>query len=99
MSYYNTSHVLGEQLIMFNKKAQTQDGKILSYFKEQPAVEYTPSQIWRLLFNKQTPLTSVRRSITTLTTGGYLVKTSNQRTGEYGRPENTWRFRTPKTLI
>jgi len=44
-----------------------------------------------MLFKEETPITSIRRSITVLTTLGLLIKTEHKKTGPNGRPEYLWR--------
>lgn len=90
--YYNTTGEKGEQLGLFSDKAKSQDERIKLWFQNQPRVNYSPSQVWRLLFKDNIPLTSVRRSMTNLTREGVLCQTEEKRIGVYGRPEKTWRL-------
>jgi len=90
MSYFNTLGEKGEQLEMYQKKATSQDKLILHFFKQTPRINYTPSQVWRMLFKEQVPLTSVRRSISNLTNEGHLKQCEERREGVYGRSEGTW---------
>ena len=55
-----------------------------------PSQAYTPDQIHNKLFGPLTPITSVRRSITTLTANGYLRKTEIKKEGRYGKPNYAW---------
>jgi hypothetical protein len=87
MNYYNTTNESGEQLEVFKKKAQTQSDKILEFFKDQPAVEYGASSIHLALFGHDTPITSVRRSITDLVKDGKLEYSGRLRMGNYKRNE------------
>ena len=90
--FYNTTGESGEQLEMFKGKAKTQDQIVLRFFKSNPKINYSPSQVWRLVFQEKTPLTSVRRSMTNLTGEGLLCQADEKRQGIYGRPEKTWRL-------
>ncbi len=91
-NYYNTTRVKGKQLAEYEGKAATQDDRILSYFRRHKDKQFTPSQVQSALV-MNCPLTSVRRSMSTLTERGLLEKTDTQRQGPYGRPEYCWRLR------
>ena len=93
MSYFNTTNEKGEQLKLYQEKAKSQDERILTYFKVSPKICWSPSQVWRWLFKESVPLTSVRRSITNLTSEGYLIQTEETREGIYGRKERTWKLK------
>lgn len=92
MNFFNTSSLHGKELRQAISAASKQDDKILIYFENNPGKEFSPSQIWQVIFDEATPLTSCRRSITTLTKKGLLIKTDSQSTGPYGRPENKWKL-------
>ena len=55
----------------------------------------TPSEVY-LIYNvdykPNTPITSIRRAMNTLTKRGKLVKTDEMKEGEYGKPEHCWRL-------
>ena len=90
MSYYNTTGQKGEQLKVSWKKTKSQDDKVMEYFNIHGKA--TPSEVW-IHFNKSennVPITSIRRSITNLTSANMLSKTDNKREGVYGRPEYIW---------
>lgn len=90
--YYNTTGLNGVQLEAFERAATRQDDAILSLYRKIP--EMSPSTCWRLLETRGItyPLTSVRRSINTLTKLGSLHKTELMITGHYGKPEHVWRY-------
>ena len=90
MSYYNTTSQKGEQLKVAWKKTESQDNKVMEYFNIHNKA--TPSEVW-LHFNRHegnVPITSIRRSITNLTSYNMLSKTENKKEGIYGRPEYVW---------
>lgn len=92
-SYYNTTHSQGKDLFDFEAKAQSQEEKILAYFKRVTAPSgIAPSWVHRKVF-PCSPLTSVRRAMTNLTKQGLLEKTDKQVRGLWGRPEYLWRLR------
>jgi hypothetical protein len=93
--YYNTLGHEGEELRTYKRKALTQDRVLYHFILLFPFEGYTPSELNRMVL-PGTPVTSVRRSINTLTREGKLVKTGEQRTGPYGRPETVWRLVAPE---
>jgi len=88
-NFYNTIHQSGTDLLTSQKKAKSQDEIILAYFEKYPTHEFSPPQIQEALSLYTTPITSVRRSITTLTNDGKLIKTKNQVKGIYNKPNYT----------
>lgn len=96
MSYYNTTGETNPQLEVFHKKATGQDNIISELFAENPLKTYTPSEVWQLLMERgsihaNTPLTSIRRAMNTLTRDDVLVKLEwKTKSGPYGRPEHCW---------
>ena len=93
MTYYNTTRQKGKQLEVSWDKTKSQDDKVMEYFYEHGKA--TPSEVW-IHFNKDennVPITSIRRSITNLTSSNLLSKTDNKREGVYGRPEYVWERR------
>ena len=92
--YHNTLAHEGETLISYQQKAMSQDELILEVFTDWDIVDFTPSEMRRYALTGA-PLTSVRRSMNTLTKQGKLIKTDEQRMGPYGRPETVWRLAGP----
>ena len=94
-SYHNTLAHEGDQLRHYEQKAMTQDERILEAFYLIPSdCGRTPSDVGHYVL-PNAPLTSVRRSMNTLTKQGKLIKTDEQRRGPYGRPETVWRLAAP----
>lgn len=87
--FFNTTNEVDEVAIDYESKAEKQDKKILSFFL-QNRQSYSPSQVHKSVFGENTPITSVRRSINTLTRRGLLAKTGEKVISPYGRPENKW---------
>ena len=90
--FYNTTGLSGEQLKEREMKAGTQNRLILDFFRMHPGLEFTPFQVQAHLNLTRTPITSIRRSITTLTGLGYLRMTNVKRMGNYGVENNCWRL-------
>ena len=90
--YHNTTRVSGDQLRQYQAKAEEQDTAVLVIMSTLKRA--TPSQVQALL-PSSTLITSVRRSMTNLTKEGKLAKTTERRTGPYGRPEHLWQYVEP----
>lgn len=91
-AYFNTTKIQGEKLLEANAEALDQEVAILAIFKKNSPL--SPSDVWRIYERNHGSilLTSVRRSITNLTTKEYLVKTNIQKIGVYKRPEYVWKI-------
>ena len=95
MSYYNTVHETGEELSTSHKKVIKQDDIILRIFYLYPSQYYTPFDVQSILmdtYSKDYPITSIRRSINTLTNKEHLIKTSSQKQGKYGKKNYCWKY-------
>ena len=99
--YHNSLNHEGEKLRSYEQKAMSQDERIL--FVVQFSSEnwfgcfehgFTPSEINKIVL-PEAPITSVRRSMNTLTRQGKLIKTDETRMGPYNRPETVWRLADP----
>ena len=92
MSYYNTNNLTGFDLKEANRKASTQEDRILQFFERNQGIRYSPEEIQTYCQMATRPLTSVRRAITNLTNDGHLRKTNDMKPGIYGKPVRTWEF-------
>ena len=92
MSYYNTTHLSGEELKQAVKSAEKQEAAVLILFQNTDR-SYSPSQVMNLMEKAgwNCSLTSWRRAITNLTDKGVLQKTDEQIKGLYGKPEFKWK--------
>jgi hypothetical protein len=95
--YYNTTNESGAQLKESHEKAHTQDEHVAALYETWGAAGLTPSMAWKKLIgtgkiDKHTPLTSIRRSITSLTKKGVLYLTTRKENGHYGKREGVWEF-------
>lgn len=96
-SFYNTIHESGEKLRESIRKAQTQEDKILAFFKSFPEKSFTPFDIQYVgVFDNSVPLTSIRRAMTNLEKKNFLEKTQEQREGGFGKANYCWRLSEPK---
>jgi hypothetical protein len=93
MNYHNTTNQKGKILDNFKAKASFQDDIIMEWFKANKGKEVSTDDIWINLFDPSVvPQTSIRRSITNLTSKGLLEKLDKQKIGIYGRPVYLWRL-------
>ena len=98
--YYNTTSQTGETLKKYRKSNNSQTSIVLEHFKQHPCEVLSPSEVWDQLMrgvkiSKNTPLTSVRRSITDLTSDGKLIRSEMTKIGIYGKPEHQWFLNCP----
>lgn len=91
MIYHNTTNVGVEQLSLFTKKAGAQDKAIYEFMQLNPNKQYSASDLHQHVL-KGAPLTSLRRSLTSLHKMGMINKTTLQKDGPYGRPEYLWQY-------
>lgn len=94
--FYPTTPLSADQLRGAIATAEMQDEAVLAIFRStsQPLA---PSQVWRIGCDggRAWLLTSVRRSINTLTNAGVLARTPELHSGPYGRPEHSLFLRMP----
>jgi len=90
--HFNTTHESGALLKHYAAKAGTQNAKVLAIITQYYPSGATASNILRM-FTDNTPITSIRRALTTLYDAGILDKTSERREGLYGRPECVYKLR------
>tara|TARA_Y100001938_G_C8061140_1_gene417337 strand:+ start:1153 stop:1446 length:294 start_codon:yes stop_codon:yes gene_type:complete len=96
MSYYNTTAETGNILDNAWVKTANQDELVLSIFIKNRTVVFTPHEIQSILrddYEKLFPITSVRRSINTLTKREALEKTTTKRKGGWGRSNYCWKYK------
>ena len=98
MKFYNTINLRHKDLENAEKSAMTQNEQILNIFTNFPDNEFSPVDIHEY-FEDSTPLTSIRRGISTLTKEGKLEKTNNQVHGLYGTLNYTWKLKKIKYEI
>tara|TARA_R110001599_G_scaffold265881_1_gene466542 strand:- start:385 stop:723 length:339 start_codon:yes stop_codon:yes gene_type:complete len=92
--YYNTNNESGVDLRESWIKTAKQNELILKLFMINPNETFTADEMLHLceVCNKEWPITSIRRAITTLTDRGNLTKTKDLRKGKYGKETHTWKF-------
>lgn len=87
-TYFNTTKESGNQLQIFTEQTESQNKTIMRLMEI-----YTKSSASQLVGHfRHTPITSIRRALTTLAKEGKLIKTDEKVLGNYGRNEYIYRF-------
>ena len=91
-AYYPTTPLTAAQMAEAIAAAEQQDAAVVAIFRRHAGQMLTPSRVWEIgrAHGSRWLLTSVRRSITTLTDDGVLAKTNVTVMGPHGRPECCW---------
>lgn len=99
-SYFNSTNLSGAPLKDSIKVAAKQDAVILSVFK-MASTALSPSQALTYceIMGYKYIITSVRRSVTTLTKKGELIKTGEHIGGPNGKPEGLWIYWNSNSII
>lgn len=90
-TYFNTTGLIGEELHAAVEAAVTQNDTVLAIYRNAFG-PLSPSDVWAQCRHagRDWPLTSIRRSICTLTVAHDLIKLGGQKIGIYGKPEHLW---------
>lgn len=91
--FYNTVNLEDNELKEARTRIGTQNELILKLFRANPGISYSPCEVHKLMGYWNTPLTSVRRALTTLTNEGYLIMTDELREGWYGMKNHCWKLK------
>jgi hypothetical protein len=90
--FYNTTRLAAEQLTVAIAAAKHQDDAVLLLYRAFRKLG--PSRAWQHYIERtgkhNTPITSIRRSVTNLTKARALRKTKDRVDGAYGKPEFEW---------
>lgn len=99
-TFFNTTNQTGNELNESVKQAKKQNEIVLDFFKTNSDKDFTPYEVWKKVFTHKTPITSIRRSITTLTAENKLKQLSIQRKGGFGKANYCWKYcPTPDEVI
>ena len=97
MGFHNTIKADGQTLLDLNEKSLSGDSAIIELFKAGDMICMTPWEVHAKLkiFGYKYEITSVRRSITTLTKKGILEKLDkeNQKDECKGVANNRWKLK------
>lgn len=90
-SYYDTTHLSPLKLTAAIATAETQDAAVLAVFRT--VRQAAPSKVLEIIeeHRGRILITSVRRSIASLTRDGLLVKTDTLVEGPWNALEHVWR--------
>jgi hypothetical protein len=93
LSFYDTINLSPVDLLAANDQAMKQDDRVLAIVKEMGKA--TPFEVSREYDKRYdpAPITSLRRSLTTLTKLGKLEKCEEMREERYGRNNHYWRVK------
>jgi hypothetical protein len=96
-SYHETVPLEAAERKVATRRANIQEQGVTILFEKNPTSKVGVSQVWsegvkRGLWSADTPLTSIRRAVSTLCKRGVLVKTDETRIGSYGKPEFKYKF-------
>jgi len=94
MAYYNTTRIEGNDLRRAHRQTETQQEKILSFFKKHWIMAFTPFDVQAECL-PDAPITSVRRAITNLTDDNRLVKLQEYKIGKHGKRNHKWQYLFP----
>lgn len=96
--FFNTTNEDQDHVKKRVKKCNSQKERVLELFRKHKKTQthFTASQIWELYGGMTTPLTSIRRAMTQLTTAGILIKTNLKRDGLYNYPECFYKLKNIK---
>jgi hypothetical protein len=98
--YYNTLNIGGQKLLNAIENAKKQKARVMVIMQAKRR-KMTPSEVHSVYvawFKGNPPLTSIRRSMTDLTTSGKLEKTPDKVMGIYGSPEHKWQLSESKPV-
>ena len=97
--FYNTIGATGTELKKFQRQVETQEGKILALFENNPNEELTKHEVKTQLVNmgkihERTPESSISRALTDLMNDGKIIKLDKMRMGEFDKPNHLWKLKT-----
>ena len=96
MNYYNTTNLKGAELRHNWAKTAKQDELVLAVFLTNRQSVFTPHEIQSIIkddYDKPYPITSIRRSMNTLTAREALEKTKIKRKGPWGASNYCWKYK------
>lgn len=91
--HHNTTNESGQLLMEYQEQAKTQEEAIFRIFQHRPDQMLTPFEVKNILdfiTQNDTPITSVRRALTDLTSEGKLRRTKSKVIEKYNRPNFFW---------
>ena len=97
-SYHNTGQIEGEQLNEYEGKANFQEQDVLKLFHKDSNRMLSPEKALNYLqatkpnqYGK-TPITSIRRAFSNLSSADKITRTNSKIMGDYGRMVSIWKL-------
>lgn len=95
MIFHNTNGESGRELNEAIKHNNSQNGKILAFFKANPNAKYTRSEALKQLIEQgilyeNIQNSSVSRAFNSLEHEGHLERTGERKKGDFGRLQDVW---------
>lgn len=92
LDFFNTINLSGVPLQEATEKACHQNDRVLKIMKELiKATPFQVSEVYDKLYSPA-PITSIRRSMTVLTSQGKLEMTDEMKKGKYGMNNHVWKI-------
>ena len=91
MTYYNTTHQAGEQLKKYQDQTIKQEERLLMFFQDHSDQRFTRAELHKLIL-QEAPVSSITRGLANLKKQGSIVRTEEQKSGDYGRPQHCWQL-------
>tara|TARA_Y100000401_G_scaffold39990_1_gene30376 strand:- start:6563 stop:6850 length:288 start_codon:yes stop_codon:yes gene_type:complete len=94
--YYNTNKESGAVLKNSFDSTKKQEDLVLAVFQTYPKENLSPDDVQGFLVDNiqaAFPITSIRRSITNLTSNNKLEKTNKMKQGVWGKQTHTWKLK------
>lgn len=93
-SFHNTIHFSDEEVKAADAVCKTQEDRIMAIFHKhnRPLTPFELESLYCEIYPR-IPITSIRRSLTNLTSEKKLIKSDKaDKSGEYGKPNHSWRI-------
>ena len=92
LSFFNTCGLEGQNLAEANQKAERQEWRVYDILL-QFGTHLTPVEVWKIYCKRypESPLTSIRRSLTRGTKAGIFEKVFVSKKGLYNLPNWQWK--------
>ena len=90
-NFYNTTNQSGIELQTSMQNAKNQEQRIMMIMKHcnEPMTPFDVLMVYNSFF-EPVPITSIRRAMTNLTDDNELIKTCQQKAGQYGMKNYCW---------
>ncbi len=95
-SFFNTTHLEGDELSHERETAEYQEQQILKIFRKEKRglTPWEVNSLYELYFGDIIIITSARRAITNLTNKGSLIKTDEKKLGNHKKMNYVWKLNT-----